>query len=59
MERKRRTYIHRSKVRYKQRLPRKLKKARKKGLEERVSRYMNCLIKLHGDNWMEYWIIGG
>ncbi len=59
MEKKRRTYIHKGKVRFKRRLPRKLKKKRKKEWQKNYDKYKTHLIKLHGDNWMDFWICGG
>ncbi len=44
MERKRRTYIHKGKIRFKRRLPRKLKKKRKKELHIRL--------KKHSADWL-------
>ena len=60
MERKRRTYIHKSKIRFKRRLPRKRKKILKKIRDKKYTDYKERLIKMYGeDKWIENWIIGG
>ena len=60
MERKRRTYIHKGKIRYKDRLPRKLKKKRNKEWEL----YWKAVVsKLPKDKFgfpdFTYFIVGG
>ena len=60
--RARRTYSHKGKVRFKRRLPRKLKKRKQKQTLrniESIKDYMNRLVRLHGDKWMNWFIIGG
>lgn len=59
MERKRRTYLHRGKLRFKRRVPRKQKKSQNKKWQKQYDNYKNRLIELHGDNWMDYFICGG
>jgi hypothetical protein len=45
--------MHKGRLRQKFRLPRKKKKAFKKGT------YIERLIVKYGDEWMDYWIMGG
>lgn len=59
MEIKRRTYMHRGKLRFKRRLPRKLKKKNKIKFEISYNKYKLYLVKLYGENWMQHWICGG
>ena len=57
--RKRRTYIHKGKIRFKRRKPRKEKKRFKKYLDNLwIQREIN-LRKIHGDDWLRHVIIGG
>jgi len=59
LARKKRRRLHRGKLRSKFRLPRKLKKKKAKERSISFERYKKRLIKLHGDQWMEYWLFGG
>ena len=57
--RKKRTFIHKGKIRFKYRIPRKLKKKNKIRRKKASKEYDERLKKLHGDNWFEYWVCGG
>ena len=50
MERRRRIYIHKGKVRYKKRMPRKKKKQWKKSIND----YINILKEKYGDDWADH-----
>lgn len=60
--RKRRTFIHKGKVRHRRKLPRKVKKNEKKEMVKfliRFRKYLDNLIKKYPDNWGEHIIFGG
>lgn len=62
-ERKRRTYMHKGKLRFKHRYPRKYKKQYKIELEKSTKKFFEDnevhLRPFYGDNWMEHIIFGG
>lgn len=54
--------MHKGKLRTKRRLPRKLKKIRKKEMEMymiKFNEYCEILKKRHGNDWYDYVIFGG
>lgn len=62
MERKKRMYMHKGKLRAKRRLPRKEKKRRKNELKKHMimfDEYCNKLKNIHGEHWFEHIILGG
>jgi hypothetical protein len=59
MERIKRTYLHKGKLRYKRRLPRKLKKKRKKDHVVYFARMKERLETIYVDEWMHYIVLGG
>lgn len=59
-ERKKRTYIHKGKVRIGcRRLPRKLKKKWNKRVDKEINGYFSYLKEIHSDAWAEHIIYGG
>tara|TARA_R110002051_G_C8433093_1_gene453798 strand:- start:108 stop:287 length:180 start_codon:yes stop_codon:yes gene_type:complete len=59
MGRRKRTYTHKGKLRYKRRLPRKLKKQRKKDHAVYFARMKERLENIYGDEWVFHMTLGG
>lgn len=59
MERRQRTFIHKGKLRFKHRYPRKLKKKLHKKWKTQMDNYVNRLKLSYGDNWFDHFICGG
>ena len=59
MIRKRRTYQHKGKIRFKYRIPRKLKKRKKIEFKKQYELRRDRLVNLYGASWLDHIVYGG